>query len=224
MVPIALDEVVLLASSSSAYAIAQEHPDLLKAQLADRRTILREGNHVHLSPVSIIGNGHPGGQAGQLELEYKVVLTTPVHQGYVDIDSTQIIVAASDFDDPQISSGSPVSTTSVSDSSSDEEDSDIDESFLLNSLSKPNGISKSHPDGLIETSHTTSFKVIPLQSRQLLPKDELQELTILMRTADLARLGIFSGDWVSYRSCSIYKADPYESWSSPTPIIAPRAE
>lgn len=191
--PIALDEVILLAKSPSAYAMAGENSDLLKAQLVRDKTILRQGNDISLNSVPAIGNGHAGNQTASFKLEYKVVLTAPVHQGYVDVDSTEIYIAP---DEPEVDQGSPALVPDSTGSSSDEEDSDIDESFLLNSLSKPNGGTKSRDNGAMDAPDSTLFKPVPLRASHLLRNDGLQDLTILLRTADLARLGIFSGDWL----------------------------
>ena len=195
--PIPLEEVVLMASSRSAYAVAQNASEQLRAHLAETRAILRQGGILSFTPPSAVGNGHVGNDAAEHKLGYKVVLTTPVHQGYVDLENTQVVVAAGDFNLEEDFVSSPVSSTNMAASESDEEDSDIDESFLLNSLSEPNGVKKGHQEHMMGAVNSTSFKVIPLKSRHMLPIDELRDLTILVRTADLARLGIFSGDWVS---------------------------
>jgi len=194
--PIPLEEVVLMASSRLAYKVAQNAPEQLRAHLAETRTILRQGGAISFTPPSAVGNGHMGNDAAEHKLGYKVVLTTPVHQGYVDLENTQVVVAAGDFNLEEDFVGSPVSSANMATSESDEDDSDIDESFLLNSLSEPNGAKKGHQEHM-GAVNSTSFKVIPLESRHMLPLDELCDLTIFVRTADLARLGIFSGDWVS---------------------------
>jgi hypothetical protein len=192
--PIPLEEVVLMASSRSAYTVAQNAPEQLRAQLAETRKILRQGSTFSSS---VAGNGHVGNDAAEQKLDYKVILTTPVHQGYVDLENTQVVVAAGDFNLEEDLISSPVSSANMAASESDEEDSDIDESFLLNSLSEPNGAKKGHQEHMIGATNSTSFKAIPLESRHMLPIDDLRDLTTLVRTADLARLGIFSGDWVS---------------------------
>jgi hypothetical protein len=195
--PIPLEEVVLMASSRLAYTVAQNTPEQLRTQLAEIRTILRQGSTLSVTPSSTVGNGHMGNDATDHKLGYKIILTTPVHQGYVDLENTQVVVAAGDFNLEDEFVNSPVSSANMAASESDEEDSDIDESFLLNSLSEPNGAKKGHQEHMMGAVNSTSFKVIPLESRDMLPIDELRDLTILVRTADLARLGIFSGDWVS---------------------------
>ena len=196
--PIPLEEVVLMASSRLAYTVAQNAPELLRAQLAETRTILRQGSTLSIAPSSAVGNGHMGNDTTDHKLGYKIILTTPVHQGYVDSENTQVVVAAGDFNLEEDFVNSPVSSANMAASESDEEDSDIDESFLLNSLSEPNGAKKGHQEHMMGAVNSTSFKVIPLESQDMLPIDELRDLTILVRTADLARLGIFSGDWVSF--------------------------
>jgi hypothetical protein len=194
---IPLEEVVLMALSHPAYTVAQNNPGQLRVHLAETKIILRQGCTFSFNP-------YPAADVAARKLAYKVILATPVHQGYVDLENTQLVVAVGDFDSEEESEGSPIPSTNMAPSESDDdEDSDIDESFLLSSLAEPNGPKKGHQQHMMGATNSTSFKVIPLETRQALPMDELCDLTILVRTADLARLGIFSGDWVSLCNFSL---------------------
>ena len=192
--PIPLEELVLLASSRSAYLVAQRDPQHLKTQLAKTKAILRLGANLSLTLSSANRSVYPSDNVVEHKYTYKAVLTTPVHQGYVDPEKTQILVAAGDFD-PGDLVGSPTSTN-VETSESDDEESDIDESFLLKSLAEPSSVRGSHQEPM-GAANSTLFRVLPLETRHVASMTESRDLTILIRTADLARLGIFSGDWVS---------------------------
>jgi hypothetical protein len=172
-----LEEVILVSLSQAAYTLAQIERENLEQQLYQDRRILRQGTRISL-------NG---------KCEYKVVMTMPVHQGYINPKTTQIIVAAGvgstdyDLDDSPASSSSGVET-------GDGPDSDIDETFLLNSAL---GADTTAQDNSLTKGIAAHFNVKPLQSSRWLPPDQFQDITVLVRTADLARLGVFSGDWVS---------------------------
>jgi hypothetical protein len=117
----------------------------------------------------------------------------PVHQGYIDPQTTQIIVAAGVSSTDYDLDNSPASSSSGL-GIGDDPDSDIDETFLLNSAL---GVNTSAQDNSLTKGIVSHFHVKPLQSSSWLPRDQFPDITVFVRTADLARLGVFSGDWVS---------------------------
>jgi hypothetical protein len=173
--PIILDEVILVALSQPAYTFAQTERESLEQQLYQDRRILRQGTQISLNN----------------KCEYKIVMTMPAHQGYIDPQTTQIIVVAGasstdyDLDDSPTSSSTGLET-------GDDLDSDIDETFLLNSALGTDTSARALTKGI-----AAQFYVKLLQSSRWLPRDQFQDVTVFVRTADLARLGVFSGDWVS---------------------------
>jgi hypothetical protein len=143
-----------------------------------------------------MGNGHD--ITRPLQHQYEIILTEPVHQGVFDAIKTNIIIVNRTQNDDGATLGSPTSSQSVA--TSDDEQSDIDESFLLHTLSQhPNRGARYSEEDLAEQEHSTPFRIVPIPVRTLIQQDGgFPDVTVLVRSADLARLSIFSGDWVSW--------------------------
>ncbi|KAF9466437.1 AAA-domain-containing protein [Collybia nuda] len=135
-------------------------------------------------------------------------MVEPVLQGFTQRGTTRFIVTVSD---PGPTSGSDEVTAEELDS--DKEGVEIDEAFLANStfmrfLDPP----KSHnsPPNLVVLNDSNGifppqphFQVHPL----LRPGSISDEHCILyLRTVDLGRVGVISGDWAMVRSCNKAKA------------------
>ncbi|PVF99114.1 AAA-domain-containing protein [Serendipita vermifera] len=189
--PLPLDEVILSAQSYSAYHLANSDREYLIKKLSEGRKIIREGDIIEIPPLSSLSNGH----GGDFLHKYNIIMTDPIHQGFVEAESTRIIVVNEDSDDEETNQ-SPASQngTQSIDDNEEEEESEIDESFLLNSLIQPD-MKRSDEDLLVEVG--LSLTALPMRTSHLLPQDQYRDLTILIRTAELARLSLFSGDWVT---------------------------
>ncbi|KIK59642.1 hypothetical protein GYMLUDRAFT_226408 [Collybiopsis luxurians FD-317 M1] len=121
----------------------------------------------------------------------------PVSQGYAELGNTTFILIAPDEDDEDVQDV-------LTQSSDDDEILEIDEEFLANSVVYPsyNPISPlsalSHEKRVEELTTDLLFKFAPLSSEISTLHDDH---TLYLRTADLGRLGVLSGDWVVAR-CS----------------------
>lgn len=179
--PVALDEVIIVALSEAAYTFAQADREGLEQQISQNRRIIRQGQVLSV---------HEG-------LEYNVIMTMPVHQGYVDLERTQTIVASGINSTNYESLDSPNPSSSVPETSDDLE-SEIDETFLLNSALGTNTNTQNFTqETFSENERSMLFNAKHLQRSHWVPKDQFRDITVLIRTVDLARLGVFSGDWVS---------------------------
>lgn len=148
------------------------------------------------------------------EFRYRVLMTEPVLQGLVKAGQTRFVVVPGDDEEPlppevvEVIEGN-VDEDAEDDDEDSEADVEIDESFLAGSVLTPHypedGINgaedeaggRSPPGTSIRTSvNDRSFSMKPLDH----PVDgeaDGDEATIFVRTSDLGRIGVFSGDWVS---------------------------
>ncbi|KAJ3742031.1 AAA-domain-containing protein [Lentinula detonsa] len=186
--PVLLTEVYVSALSSAAYdaAIAQEA--LLESFLCENKRILRQGSIYSINLDALTES------PAKYRLEFRIDMLEPVVQGYAEAGSTSFIVTSSaDADEGEID------TLALS---SDDESVEINQDFLANSvvypsyisispsLSSPRDGTRAEGDFLLE-AHSLSSPVSILHD----------DHTVYLRTADLGRLGILSGDWVVAR-CS----------------------
>ncbi|KAG8804311.1 peroxisomal assembly protein, partial [Serendipita sp. 399] len=187
--PVPLGEVILAARSESAYILANaDRKKFEKALIGDCR-IIREGGILSLHPPIQDGNGH----SSHLFLhQYGVIMTDPVHQGVFDSGKTRIIVVPDiQEDDPGPSDPSTSDETWISD---EEQDSDLDESFLLSTLaSNETKPTSTRSQELESREKEVSFSVFTLHE---LKPGEHSDITVIVKTTELAKLGVFSGDWV----------------------------
>lgn len=176
--PIPLDEVILLSKTRAAFTFAQENREQIEHHLVEGRRIIRQGEAITVHQ----DLGH----------KYEVVMTLPVHQGYVDPGTTQILVAAERTDGDEDVSASPPSSESET---SEDAGSEIDENFLIHSgLGARADSPNLENTNMLVNGATTVFKCTTIHPET---SDGFEDATALVHTGDLARLGAFSGDWVS---------------------------
>lgn len=185
--PVSLEEVILVAQSVRAITFAQDRREKVVETFSGDKRLVRQDE--------IISLFEQGPDSPPSALQFLVAMAQPVHQGLIDPATTKvIIVQGTDINDTDLSS-SPVSSREIV-RSDDELDSDLDESFLLNTLPSPNiriGSDTGMTNGL-HNQHAFTARVLPYNIP--LPHDEFREMTVLLKLTDIARLGIFSGDWV----------------------------
>lgn len=192
-----LDEAVLVALSSSAYSLAETDRDRLVGYLSSEKRILRRGTTLSVAPFTNLGNGHD--VLRPFRNQYKIVSTEPVHQGFIDAIKTNIVVANGARNEDGITPNSPTSSRGFT--ASDDEQSDIDESFLLHTLSQPAvKCTQYNDESSINQEHSISFRSSTILTSSCISEDSFSDVTVLVRPVDLAKLSVFSGDWVSRHS------------------------
>lgn len=177
--PTTLTEIYVTALSTEAYQVAGS---ILEDWLSKDRKILRLGAvHTFLSN-DLPLNGHG---TSPRSLQFRLDMVEPVLQGFAEKGKTRFVVTLDDL-------------SSASEEVSDEESEDgieIDEAFLASSTftrfsSQPNGHDSKDGDKVLQ------FQTHPLS----VPGNISDEHnTLYLRTADLGRVGILSGDWVCTR-------------------------
>ncbi|THV08077.1 AAA-domain-containing protein [Dendrothele bispora CBS 962.96] len=189
--PIPLSQIFVSALSRDAYDVAVNQPSLLERLFRNGRPILRQGS-VHTSVSDVTINGQRD-KPSAMTLRYRLDMMEPVLQGHVD-DRTNIIVTYSHVSDDRVSDNSEMS-------SDEDEGVEIDEAFLANSVvrSSFNPISPANSQlsngGILGPEVTSPDIVFQTQnlSKQQFPSHDNH--TLYLRTADLGRLGLLSGDW-----------------------------
>ncbi|KPV72060.1 uncharacterized protein RHOBADRAFT_39809 [Rhodotorula graminis WP1] len=185
--PIPLTSVVLVALDSPSYAHAAHPSDgrSLESRLADSSAhLVREGGTLRLPGVG----------------RYRVAMSEPVLQGVVVKGQTQVLVLPPQGGDdhrlePASDAGSSLGagahhdeTTEDDDDNLDDDDLlEIDEGFLAGSVLSP-----------LRSTVTAAPLTHPVPAELLVPQPDADEDDIpraYVATADLGRLGLFSGDW-----------------------------
>lgn len=191
--PIPLTEVIVTALSQEAYLAASRRDSVLESWFSDPHPILRYGD-VHSFGSTV--NEHLA-LAPLENVQYRLTMLQPVLQGYAERNTTKLIVTLLEPINQQHSEF--VQTTS-----GDSDGIEIDESFLANSFLRPSfttslkGLDGSSPRDIHHTfqvgwlSERHSFK--PVSSATGLLEDNC---TVYLRTADLAKISILNGDWVT---------------------------
>lgn len=183
--PLLLTQVYATALSLDAYDMAATHDLYLERLFCDEKRILRQGSVYSAD----LANGNP--PHGN-RLEFKIDMLEPVLQGYAKAGTTSFILTCLEA---EVEAEDESETSALS---SDDESVEIDEEFLANSIVYPsyNPISPCH-DWRGEEDEVVSellFQAQPLSG----PISTLQDdHTLYLRTADLGRLGVLNGDWVS---------------------------
>lgn len=191
--PVPLTEVIVTALSQEAYLAASRRDSVLESWFSDARPILRYGD-VHSFGSTV--NEHLA-LATLENVQYRLTMLQPFLQGYAERNTTKLIVTLLEPINQQPSEF-------VKPTCGDSDGIEIDESFLANSFLTPSFITslkdldvRSPQDihhtfqvGLLSERH--SFK--PVSSATGLLEDNC---TVYLRTADLARIGILNGDWVT---------------------------
>lgn len=196
----------MTALSGEAYHAAQAHNLLLQNWLCNDRLILRQGEIHTISTGSLPINGR-GTADPHKYFRYRLNMFEPVLQGYADAEVTRFILTLASDD----LSSHEQESVAEGDSESDRENIEIDESFLASSVLPSIQSPSFNPevpvcsvDGHISstggrsdevsTSSGARFWMKPLSE----PISPMQDgCTMYLRTADLGRVGILNGDWVS---------------------------
>ena len=201
--PTPLFELVLVALSPSAYHIAETSPADIQRELAADRRILRQHDIVNIACPSHLSSGSSP-QSQRHDLQYRVVMLQPVAQGYVMEGKTKVVVIPDQLLEAPVEPNPFNINEHVS--SSEDGNSEINENFLIHSILGQLGT---------ETSFTRSIMAEDFGDHPLVDsKFSAQPLTMafldsthhgahadqdgFIRTAELARAGIFSGDWVRF--------------------------
>ncbi|KAJ4480455.1 P-loop containing nucleoside triphosphate hydrolase protein [Lentinula edodes] len=192
-VPVPLTEVYVSALSPAAYDAAITHDALLESLLCSKRQILRQGSVFCISPDVLVESPvyHP--------LEFRIDMLEPVSQGYAEAGRTTFFVTSlTDTSEDEDEDGE--TDTSTLGLSSDDESVEISHDFLANSVVYPayNPISPSisNPKVDLRAEGDLHFRVHALYNPVSILHDDY---TVYLRTADLGRLGVLSGDWVVAR-------------------------
>ena len=194
-------ELVLVALSASAYHVAETSPADLQQELATRRRILRQNDIVNIATPSYLPNGSSS-QLQRHNLQYRVVMLQPVAQGYVMEGKTNIVVIP---DQPLEAPVDPNALTfNELTSPSEDGNSEINENFLIHSvlgeLGTEANFARSTTAEDFRDHHLVkaNFSAQPLTMAFVttLHHDTYADQDGFIRTAELARIGIFSGDWV----------------------------
>ncbi|KAG8760764.1 peroxisomal assembly protein [Serendipita sp. 396] len=190
--PVSLGEVILATRSESAYIFANTDRKKFEATLLSSCRFVREGETLSLHPPTEDGNGHsPNSHPHQ----YRVIMTDPVRQGFFNSNKTRIIVV-SDVQEktPDSSSSAPSDEAWMSD---EEPGSDLDESFLLSTLTnKEDNQPTQRSQELDAGEKEVTFDVLALHESKVTSTNEYSDITVIIKTTELAKLGVFSGDWV----------------------------
>ena len=182
-----LQEVFVQALSSTAYSRAKADVSSFEDWSCRGQRILRQDS-------VYTWDGPDGLDPGALA--YKLVMIEPVLQGYAQNSQTSFTLLPPP-EGLQAVSGNQVLLSSVPDDvqiDDDDEGLEIGENFLASSLiSQPSSYPQHSPP--IRMSHLAhDFTASPL------PKPTspgVDERTIYVRTADLPKIGVLDGDWVS---------------------------
>lgn len=193
-----LTEVYVAALSMEAYQVACSRDSVLETWLSKDRKILRLGAvHAFLSDELPL-NGHATSTETQKSFKFRLDMVEPVLQGFAQRGTTRFIVTA-DF----VSSTLGSEEATDEEAESDQECIEIDEGFLASStltrfLSPPNGHHSSTP-GVSNDSDEALPSQPYFQTHPLSEPENIadEHCTLYLRTADLGKVGILNGDWVS---------------------------
>ncbi|KAJ3851183.1 AAA-domain-containing protein [Lentinula lateritia] len=192
-VPVPLTEVYVSALSPAAYDAAITHDVLLESLLCSKKQILRQGSVYTISPDALVES------PSYHRLEFRLDMLEPVSQGYAEAGRTTFFLTSlTDTSEDEDEDGE--TDTSTLGLSSDDESVEISHDFLANSVVYPayNSISPSisNLQGDLRAEGDLHFRVHALSNPVSILHDDY---TVYLRTADLARLGVLSGDWVVAR-------------------------
>ncbi|PPQ98809.1 hypothetical protein CVT24_003363, partial [Panaeolus cyanescens] len=137
---------------------------------------------------------------GQETFVFRIELLEPIQQCYAEKGVTRIILVAPDDGIPL-----PLESSSQLDATLESDAIEIGEEFLANSVlsNQLEGFGTQKQESLVQHSDTKGFKGVTHGGSQhtlvCLPSvhDAAEDdITIYMRTADLAKVGVRSGDWI----------------------------
>ncbi|KAJ4501694.1 P-loop containing nucleoside triphosphate hydrolase protein [Lentinula lateritia] len=194
-VPVPLTEVYVSALSIAAYDAAITHDALLESHLYSKKQILRQGSVYSIRPDALLES------PSNHRFDFRLDMLEPVSQGYAEAGRTTLFVTSlADTSEDEDEDGE--TDTSTLGLSSDDESVEISHDFLANSVVYPtyhyNPISPSisNPSIDLHAEGELHFKVHALSNPVSILHDDY---TVYLRTADLGRLGVLSGDWVVAR-------------------------
>ena len=186
-----LQEVFVQALSSTAYSGAKADVSSFEDWLCRGQRILRQDSvYAWDAPDGL----DPGA------LTYKLIMTDPVLQGYAQRSQTLFTLlppsegSRAVNGNQALSSSVPDGVQIDDDADEDDEDLEIGENFLANSLiSQPSSYPQHSPP--IRMSHPAhEFTASPFPKPSSL---NVHEHTMYVRTVDLPKVGVLDGDWVS---------------------------
>ena len=186
--------MVLSARTSKGYEFASSNPTLLKTWLFSRKPILRNGITYYL-PLPPHGS-----DTRDAFHEYSVVFSEPVAQGYPHPSLTEILVSFRQDSQP----GQPASGKAEG-VHEDDEYIEIDQDFMANSVLPSIGCvaplipcvqltSLSRLDS-VPASRKYIFTLVDSTRCRVNPPNDH---TVLLKPSDLNKIGLISGDWVSF--------------------------
>lgn len=180
------------ALSIAAYDAAITHEALLESHLYSKKQILRQGSVYSIRPDALLES------PSNHRFEFRLDMLEPVSQGYAEAGRTTLFVTSlTDTSEDEDEDGE--TDTSTLGFSSDDESVEISHDFLANSVVYPtynyNPISPSisNPSVDLHAEGELHFTVHALSNPVSILHDDY---TVYLRTADLGRLGVLSGDWV----------------------------
>jgi len=189
-----LTEVIVAALSSHAYEVACSD-SVLETWFSSENLILRHGAVYDFTAGQYQPNSTP--PIPRESVQYRIDMVLPVLQGFARKGHTKFIITLSEPSRPLVITAVP------NEIDNEIEGIEIGEAFLANSaLSPVFGSAKisSHPsfNGAstpLRTSAPESFFQMSALRHPIEPQTD--SFTLYMRTADLGRIGMLNGDWVS---------------------------
>lgn len=204
-------EVIIEAVTGRSYAFALAHKNVLEERFFDEQTILRQGSMYTFEDVIPENAGSPPSTSEPYQ--FVLALAAPVLQGCARRQATRLIItsALARYDSVSHARADPPEDTPRSDPDSEAEESEdegfeIDEAFLAGSILHSSSASSplavddyvGNVNGHrseVSRIHASewSCEVRPLTAQVSAQWDDC---AVYVRTCDLSRIGILSGDWV----------------------------
>ena len=214
-----LRELFVRALSRDAYDFARSHPHALEGWFCSEDKILRQGSSRSLRS-SELQLSSPS-DSGESLLNYQILMTEPVLQGYASRTETAFLVLPPTEKTPIVTiNGTETSYVSAQEDSEDE-DLEIHEDFLSNTLSSHpidaelHAGSNGSADSLSRHAPRNEFAAEYLSS---IIDPSSDDCTVYIRTADLSKVGILDGDWVRGYMCVVFVPHLKQRVHRPSPV------
>lgn len=200
-----LRELFVRALSRDAYEFAKSHPHALEGWFCSEDKILCQGSSRSLRSSELQLSS--SSDSRESLLNYQILMTEPVLQGYASRTETTFVVLPPTERTPIVTiNGTEPSPSYVPvQEDSEDEDLEIHEDFLSNTLSSHpidaalHAVSNGSADSLSPHAPGNEFAAEQL-SNIIDPTSD--DCTVYIRTADLSKVGILDGDWVrGYMRC-----------------------
>lgn len=181
---------IVSALTPEAYECSEEDPYLFDDWYSDQ-LILRQRDLFIISRQT---------SSGQQNFVFRIEMLEPMQQCYAEKGITKLILVA-----PDANISLPLDVSPHLDDASDADPIEIDEEFLANSVlsNQLEGFASQAPESHNQHSNAEGLKAAGLGGMQhslvCLPTvhDAVEDdINIYLRTADLAKVGVRSGDWV----------------------------